>query len=564
VVNQSETAPARLRWQQGRLERERGDAAAAMASFREAIGLQANFVPAYHQLALVLQSEGRDDEAIGLYEEAVTRAPTMAALHCNLASLRQFRGDTEQAIAGFQQAVVLDPGLFLAHAQLGKALAARGDFEPAVAAFQVALRLRAQAHDIWLELGVALSKLQRYEEALHGYEQALAIKPDFEQAYLSMGVTLFEQKKYHLSLLSYDRALALKPDYALAFYNQGLALGRLNRCAEAAAAQAKALERLPDYADAHWMESINRLLLGDYKNAWAMYEWRWQRTGIEPEHQQHFAQPLWLGQESLLGKTILLHAEQGLGDAVQFCRYAELVAALGAKVLLQIYPAVKPVLFKFPGVAQLLVRGELLPDFDYHCPLLSLPLAFQTELASIPAKTPYLFSHPSRLRKWRAKLGAKTLPRVGIAWSGSPTHLNDKDRSISLEQFVGVVGPQAQFFSLQREVQERDKDTLQQHPEIAHFGEALQDFSETAALIDLMDVVVCVDTGVAHLAAAMGKPVWILLHYNPDWRWMLERIDSPWYPSARLFRQPNRDDWAGVLATVRRELTGLRADSAPV
>ena len=251
-----------------------------------------------------------------------------------------------------------------------------------------------------------------------------------------------------------------------------------------------------------------------------------------------------------------------MGDTLQFCRYAEQVAALGSTVLLQVYPAIKPVVFRLPGVAQVLLRGEPLPDFDYHCPLMSLPLAFKTTLASIPAKTPYLFSHPSRLKKWRTKIGPKTLPRVGIAWSGSPTHLNDKDRSIPLAQFADLVVPQAQFFSLQREVQARDADTLQQRPEMAHFGATLQDFSDTAALLDLMDVVICVDTGVAHLAAAMGKPVWLLLHYNPDWRWMLERADSPWYPSVRLFRQPSRDDWASVLATVQGELTAWLAGAA--
>ncbi len=559
----NEVSPARLRLQQGKLARERGDMAAAMASFREALHLQNNFLPAYHQLALALQALGRDEEAIGVYEEALTHAPALAALHFNLASLRQFKGGVQQAITGFRQALALAPEFFTAHLHLGKALAAAGDFEGAVVALQDAVRLQPMAPEAWLECAMANSKLQRYEEALRCYALALDFKPDDERAYLCMGVTLHEHKKYHLALLSYDRALALKPDNAEVYFNKGLALARLSLFTQAAGEHEKALQLRPDFADAYFTQSLCRLMLGDYKNAWATYEWRWQRNGIEAGHQQHFTQPLWLGQESLQGKTILLHAEQGLGDAVQFCRYVDKVAALGATVLLQVYPALRTVLFGFPGVTQLLVRGQALPDFDYHCPLMSLPLAFETELASIPNKTPYLFSHPSRLRKWRAKLGDKTLPRVGIAWSGSPTHLNDKDRSIGLQQFVGLVGPQAHFFSLQREVQEHDKATLAQHPEVAHFGDALQDFSETAGLIELMDVVVCVDTSVAHLAAAMGKPVWMLLHYNPDWRWLQERSDSPWYPSVRLFRQTNRDDWAGVLATVIRALTLLFSPQSP-
>ena len=260
-----------------------------------------------------------------------------------------------------------------------------------------------------------------------------------------------------------------------------------------------------------------------------------------------------LGEPAIAGKTILLHAEQGLGDTIQFSRYAKFVAAQGARVVLEVQAPLRPLLAQVDGVSQLLVRGEALPAFDYHCPLLSLPLAFQTRIDNIPAEVPYLHSDPDRVRKWEVRLGPRMLPRVGLTWSGRAAHANDSNRSIALGDFAGLVCLHAQFVSLQKDLRAGDAQIIERRG-IKHFGDELDDFADTAALIELMDIIITVDTSVAHLAAAMGKIVWILLPFNPDWRWLLDRDDSPWYPTARLFRQPTLGAWGSVIERVSAEL----------
>ncbi len=264
----------------------------------------------------------------------------------------------------------------------------------------------------------------------------------------------------------------------------------------------------------------------------------------------------------------MLHSEQGFGDTIQFCRYAASVAALGARVILEVQKGLLVLLTGLAGVAELVERGAPLPAFDYHCPLLSLPLAFQTEPDSAPGRQPYLRCDAHKLQAWSDRLGRKTKPRIGITWSGSAAHSNDGNRSIALATWLPYLSDDFEYVSLQKEVRESDRATLLQHNELRHFGEDLQDFGDTAALCALMDVVVCVDTSVAHLSAALGRPTWVLLPRVPDWRWQLERADTPWYPSARLYRQTTRGDWNAVLARVASDLQSqlnamaLRAESA--
>ncbi|HSY29200.1 MAG TPA: glycosyltransferase family 9 protein, partial [Burkholderiaceae bacterium] len=270
-----------------------------------------------------------------------------------------------------------------------------------------------------------------------------------------------------------------------------------------------------------------------------------------------FRRPLWLRKERLDGDTILLHGEQGYGDMIQFCRYVPLVAELGAKVLLEVPRPLARLMENLEGVDEVIVRGDQLPDFDYHCPLMSLPLAFDTRLETIPAKIPYLAANSGGRSVWQERLGDKSGPRIGIAWSGNPVHDNDRNRSIALDDFIEIVSESAQFVCLQKEVRPADHALLQQRSEILTFNEGVSDFQDTAELIANMDLVISVDTSVAHLAGAMGKPVWILLPFNVEWRWFLDRSDSPWYPTARLFRQQTPGNWKPVLAAIARELSLL-------
>jgi hypothetical protein len=310
----------------------------------------------------------------------------------------------------------------------------------------------------------------------------------------------------------------------------------------------------PDYAEAHWNESLVRLLMGDYERGWRKYEWRWKNQNLE-QFGKTFEQSPWLGEEQVAGKTILLHSEQGFGDVMQFCRYVPLVTAHGARVLFSVSePMCDLMTTSFDGTAQILRLDRGIPRFDRHCPLASLPLAFRTTLETIPAQTPYLRVSPEKIRAWSGRLGAKCRPRIGIAWSGSPTHKNDNNRSIDFMGFSRLLDLGATFVSLQKEVRSGDASAVKDRTDLLQIADELTTFADTAAVIANLDLVISVDTSVAHLAGALAKPVWILLPFVPDWRWLIDRSDSPWYPTARLFRQDAPGDWPAVIDRVCGEL----------
>lgn len=445
---------------------------------------------------------------------------------------------------------------------MSQALAASqaGNFTEAERLCRALLAAQPGYFDALHLLGVVYGMRGNPAQGLRYLDKAVHVNPGFPAAHWHRGIALQELGRLKEAAVSYDRALRLKPDYVEALVNRGFVLQELKRPEEALACYIRVIELRPDYASAHYNESLCRLQLGDFEKGWPKHEWRLQVEQLDRDRRS-FAQPLWLGEEPLRGERILLHAEQGLGDTLQFCRYAKLVAAQGATVLMEVQPWLMSVLTRLEGVDRLIAYEDKLPEFDYHCPLLSLPLAFKTTLDTIPAQQPYLASDPEIVRLWRNRLGERKLPRVGLVWSGSTTHKNDRNRSIPLVDFSGLVSGQAQFVSLQKEVRAADQPLLTRRGDILHFGEGLRDFNDTAALIELMDVVITVDTAVAHLAGGMGKPVWILLPFNPDWRWLMERSDSPWYPSARLFRQPTRGDWKSVIPRVRGELAKFLAGS---
>ncbi len=330
----------------------------------------------------------------------------------------------------------------------------------------------------------------------------------------------------------------------------------LKRFDEALESFAHALALNPENADANFNEGMTRLLIGDFSAGWKKYEWRWKAK--QQAHARDFSQPLWLGGEPIAGKTILVHAEQGYGDTIQFVRYVPMLARVGAKIVLEVQPPLKPLLASFEG-ALIVARGEPLPAFDLHCPILSLPLAFKTEQASIPASIPYLQAPHDRVEKWKQRLPRQGELVVAIAWSGSATHEQDLVRSIAIEKLAPLLAiPDIQWISIQRELRPGNAEFLAAHPKIAHVGAELADFADTAAVLSQADLTISVDTSTVHLAGALGRPVWVLLQYIPDFRWLLDREDSPWYPSARLFRQPDFGDWKSVIERIARELASLR------
>jgi hypothetical protein len=365
---------------------------------------------------------------------------------------------------------------------------------------------------------------------------------------------LFSAGRYEEAVAAYDSALSIAPDHVKAWNNRGLALQALNRHAEALTSFSRALEIRKDYADAHFNQALALLTIGDFRRGFEKYEWRWRRTGM-PAHGRSYGRPLWLGEYPLQRKTILLHAEQGLGDTIHFARYVPLLARAGARVVLEVQAQLAPLLGRLEGAASVVARGEPLPPFDVHCPLGSLPLALKTEPATIPAEASYLKGDDARIAKWRARIGPLERPRVALAWAGNAQHINDRNRSIALSRLASLWSAASpRFIGIQRELRGEDGELLAREPRVMQIGAELDDFADTAAVIALVDLVVSVDTSVAHLAGAMGRPVWILLPFSPDWRWALAGESSPWYPTARLFRQPGLGDWDSVIERVGREL----------
>jgi hypothetical protein len=303
--------------------------------------------------------------------------------------------------------------------------------------------------------------------------------------------------------------------------------------------------------------------MGDFERGWKEFEWRWEVKEASVRRHGFDQQRLWRGEQPIAGKTILLHAEQGLGDTIQFVRYVPDVAALGAKVIVQVHPELKTLISSVAGADGVIGKSEHVPSFDLHCPLLSLPVAFNTRLVSIPAKIPYLSGTSERTASWADRLPKSATPKIGIAWAGNPKHANDGWRSIALPRLMPLLSASGfQFVSIQKDLRDGDLEFLRKQPQLIHLGDQITDFSETAAIMPHLDLVVTVDTAVAHLAGALGRPVWVLLDHTPDWRWMVEREDSPWYPSARLFRQQTGGDWESVVGRVVEALNSahLRGD----
>ena len=312
-----------------------------------------------------------------------------------------------------------------------------------------------------------------------------------------------------------------------------------------------------NYADAHWSKSIIKLLLGEYEEGWALYEWRWESGQSHPI--ENYTHRLWLGNEPIKNKVILIHAEQGFGDNIQFCRYIKLIENLEPRKIILSFPKeLIKIISTLDSKFEIIDRGGLIPEFDIHCSLLSLPHALKTTLNNIPASIPYLFADTIKTQHWREKLGKKSKPRIGVTWSGSRLLKNDHNRSLLLNQLVPLFDLPLEFHALQKEIRACDLEVLNKLKQVKLHQDELLDFSDTAALIECMDLIISVDTSIAHLAGALGKEVFIMLPFAPDFRWMMNRKDSPWYPKAKLFRQEKLHDWDSVVGILKSELSNFK------
>jgi tetratricopeptide (TPR) repeat protein len=399
---------------------------------------------------------------------------------------------------------------------------------------------------------LALHRAGNLNDAETLYHTLLASNPKHGEALSLLGTIYAQRGNYEEGIRLMGEAISVKPNHAEAYFNRALSKQMLSRYEDALADYEKATVLDPTCAKAFWHKSLNHLTLGQYEKGWKLYEWRWKTRS--PEEVRAFRQRLWLGNEALENKTILIHAEQGFGDTIQFCRYVPKVEALGAKVVFEVPAPLAGLMSTLKGSFRLVERGNPLPEFDLHCPLLSLPLAFKTLVNTIPADVPYLFAAPLKRKIWQDRLGEKSKPRIGLTWSGGKSRKLYDNRSIPLHLLAPLGHFNYEYHCLQKEFKNEDIAVLKQLGHITSHADSLNDFSDTAALMSEMDLIISIDTSVAHLAGALGKPLWVLLHYASDWRWMLARKDSPWYPSARLFRQSFRNDWAGVIAEVNTEL----------
>jgi tetratricopeptide (TPR) repeat protein len=510
--------------------------------------------------ALRAHDSGDSAKAERLYNALLKHHPeNFDALH-GLGRLHLQSGRFDTALVLIQAALQSDASRAEGFGSLGLTFYFLRRFDEALESYDRGLSLDPGNAELLNRRGVALLELRRPREALPCFERVLAGDPDRLDALGNYGNALTALNRPHDALAAYDRALTLAPENAQLLTNRAVALRRLDRPHEAAMSASRALVASPDFAQARFVESVARLTLCDFAAGWRGYEARWA-VGFLAAQRRSFTAPLWLGQDSLAGKTILLHAEQGLGDTIQFVRYAPHVARRGAKIILEVQRELVPLLSSLSDVAAVIARGEPLPAFDAHCPLLSLPLAFATEPATIPADIPYLAAPAERIGFWRNRL-PKTRPVIGLVWSGGRSHDNDLNRSIELATLAPLLDlPDLAFVSLQHDVRESDVPALRGLPNLSVLEPGFRDFADTAAAVSLLDAVVAVDTAVAHLAAAMGKPLLLLLPFAADFRWLRERTDSPWYPTARLYRQPRFGDWPSAVANLAQDLA--RADFFP-
>jgi tetratricopeptide (TPR) repeat protein len=505
---------------------------------------------ALHLLGLLKLQSGKAGEAQRLIASALKIAPSAPDAHANMGLVLGALKRPTDALASFDKALVLDPNHLEAQANRANVLLDLGRAADALAALDRVLARAPQHLPSRVNRANALMALGRVDEAIAEYDAALALNPHDLKALFNRANALFRAGRYPDSLAGFDRLLALVPQHAEALSSRGLALQALGRHQDALEGYAKAITIQKDYVDAHFNEALALLTVGEYARGFAEYEWRWKRAGVA---RRNFGKPLWLGEYPLGRKTILLHAEQGLGDTIQFARYAPVVARGGAKVVLEVQSELKALLSGLEAVT-IVARGEALPSYDVHCPLGSLPLAFKTTRDSVPADVPYLRASAERIAKWRSRL--EVLPpglRVALAWAGNPAHINDRNRSIALARLKPLLATSGMsFISVQRDVPEHDRAVLAER-KLIHLGDELTDFGDTAAVLALCDRVITVDTSVAHLAAALGRDTWVLVPFWPDWRWTLADPASPWYPDARLFRQGGDGNWDVVIERVRDE-----------
>jgi tetratricopeptide (TPR) repeat protein len=551
--------------------------------YRRAIELLPGYGNAHNWLGIVLARQGRLVEAVSSFQQAVRSEPDNAEMHHNLAVALDRLGKTGEAINGYRQALRLRPSFAQAHYNLGLALNTQGDPNLAIESFQAALQYKPDYPEALNDLGNALAAKERLDEAVACYREALRVRPQFADAHYNLGIALGKTQKHEEAMGHFQKALQFKPDFAEAHVHMGDIYRLSGQMDKAFASFKSALTFKPALPQAHWNRALLWLLCGDFEKGWQEYEWRWEQYN---QARRHFPQPLWDGSD-LGGKTILLYAEQGLGDTMQFVRFVPLAKERGGRVIVECQPQLVNLLTSFPGVDRLLPTGAALPPFDVQAPLLSLAGILRTSLNTIPASVPYLHAKPELTEHWRTKMSDVRCPMsdvnmipsdighrtprtghfmIGIAWQGNVANPGDRHRSIPLESFGPIAevpgvrllslqkGPVAEKLSYNRQLRNDSFGLVELG---SRWDEDNGAFMDTAAVMKHIDLVITTDTSVAHLAGALAVPVWLAATVAPDWRWLLKREDSPWYPTMRLFRQKTYGQWEDVFHRMAQELKSI-------
>jgi tetratricopeptide (TPR) repeat protein len=511
-------------------------------------------------LGNVLLQQGRREDALATFDKAAQLSPNDADVWRNLGNALAEMQRPGDAILSFQHALKLNPRHWDAANKAALLLYPLERYDEALVYFNLCDELQPNHFPTPYMRALTLRNLKRFEQALADNKRAHALDPTSADTCNNTGNVLRSLGRNEEALSWFERSLKLQPDSPSVLTNKALSLSELRRFDEAFAVYHRARAIDPGHVATDWNLALLQMLTGDFEAGWMGREARWQIPVVSAGYPR-LSQPKWLGEEEIAGKTLLLRADEGLGDSIQFVRYVPMVVSRGARVILVVHDELCPLLPGMAGVSQCLPKSaETLPAFDLHCPLSSLPLAFGTRLDTIPVERSYL-PHPAadRVQAWEGRLGPHAKLRVGLVWSGNPKHNNDHNRSIPLGMLAGMLDVDATFVSLQKDPRPDDQATLLERSEIVDLTAHLTDFAETAALVSCLDLVIAVDTGVAHLAGALGRPTWILLPYTPDYRWLLDRDDSPWYPSVRLFRQDEARDYARVIDRVRSELNATIA-----
>ena len=528
------------------------DESVAMSSLEKLLLDNENNTDILNSLASLYKGQHKLSTALAAYDRVVAKDQQNAMAHCNRGTVLCDLYRHEEALLALDQAIAINPILAEAYANRAITLVGLHRLDKALESAEHAVWLNPRLPEALVNLAVVLTKLRRFEKALDQLAIAIEIKPHFGVAFSNRSDVYLQMGQLEDAHRDALKAITLESELPSAHNNLGVILTEMLALDDALAAFDRAIALAPESADAHFNKALTQMLQGHLLEGFKGYEWRWK--SYLRQFARDFGRPLWLGEESLLGRTILVSMEQGFGDFIQYARYLPLLAAKAAQVVVEVPPALKELMQTLEGAYRWVLPGEPLPPFDVYCPIMSLSLAFKTDMDSIPRSIPYLSVGETHQQRWALKLGPKKQPRIGIVWSGSATHLHDRKRSIPFEHLKPLLQGPYEFHVLQKEIRDHERAEVLSTPHLHLHSDDLQSFADTAGLLAQMDLVITVDTSVAHLAGALGFPMWVLVSYSPDWRWLLDRSDSPWYSSACVFRQSERGNWGEMIQRVKTAL----------